>query len=361
MSYGFTEYSIRQADALAEDDQVLLMLVTDQAISEARDLRPTVDLCVFDRPRLRQPLRNGRVIGAVLHKTRKFNPDVFHYQHGHLWFNLALPILSGIPLVVTIHDPRHHEGDIESQKTPQFLMDFGYRRADQVIVHGQSLVPVVRDEVGVPMERINVVPHVAIGAMIGAGARREDENTILFFGRIWEYKGLEHLIRAEPLIAEQVPDVRIVIAGEGEDFAPYRSLMTNPSRFEVHNSWIDDEFRAELFQRAAVVVLPYTSATQSGVIPVAYTHARPVVATNVGTLPEYVDHGHTGFLVPPADERALADAVVSLLRDTQMRRRMGENGRRKLESEWAPDVIARRTTEVYRRAINERRRKRRWR
>ena len=78
--------------------------------------------------------------------------------------------------------------------------------------------------------------------------RRTRNPTVLFFGRIWEYKGLEYLIRAEPLITAEVPNVKIVIAGEGEDFDRYRRLMVHPERFVVYNEYVSDDVRATLFQ-----------------------------------------------------------------------------------------------------------------
>jgi glycosyltransferase involved in cell wall biosynthesis len=164
---------------------------------------------------------------------------------------------------------------------------------------------------------------------------------------------LEYLIRAEPLITAQVPDVSIVIAGRGEDFTRYRRLMVHPERFTIYNEYVSDDQRAELFQRASVVALPYIDASQSAVIPIAYTFAKPVVATTVGGLPELVDHGRTGYLVPPHDERALADALVRLLRDKQLRHQLGANGKSKVDTELSPDAVARRTLEVYQRAMKD--------
>ena len=112
---------------------------------------------------------------------------------------------------------------------------------------------------------------------------------------------------------------------------------------------------SQLFRQANVVVLPYIEATQSGVVPVAYTFGKPVVATTVGGLPEQVEHEQTGLLVPPRDERALADAVVRLLKDRDLRHRMGQNGKRKLEREWNPEVVARRTRVVYAEALRDKR------
>jgi glycosyltransferase involved in cell wall biosynthesis len=187
------------------------------------------------------------------------------------------------------------------------------------------------------------------------GTQESDGKVALFFGRIWGYKGLEYLIRAEPLITAQVPDAKIVIAGTGEDFDRYRQMMVHPDRFEVHNEYVTDAKRDELFGRASVVVLPYVEATQSGVVPVAYGYGKPVVATTVGGLPEVVEHGRTGLLVPPRNEAALAHAVVSLLSDPERAREMGRRGKEKLRQECSPQAVGQRTMEVYRAALADHR------
>jgi glycosyltransferase involved in cell wall biosynthesis len=200
-------------------------------------------------------------------------------------------------------------------------------------------------------EKISVIPHIQIGEDLSSAAVEEKEHLILFFGRIWEYKGLEYLIRAEPLISARVPDVRIVIAGQGEDFSRYTRMMVHPDRFIIHNEYISEERAAEYFRSASVVVLPYIEASQSGVIPLAYSAAKPVVATTVGGLPEMVEDGHTGYLVAPRDSAQLAEAITRLLLDKQLRRQIGANGKRKIEAECSPYLVAQKTLDVYRRAI----------
>jgi glycosyltransferase involved in cell wall biosynthesis len=277
---------------------------------------------------------------------------VIHLQQGHLWFNLALPLFGKKPLVLTIHDPRYHVGDRESQKTPQIIMDFGFHHADQLIVHSKQSKQVVVEQLRIPAEIVQFIPLIALGDDAAQDQIQEDNSLILFFGRIWEYKGLEYLIRAEPLITAQVPEARIVIAGQGEDFARYRRMMVHPEHFIVYNEYVLPDKRKELFRQASIVALPYIDASQSGVIPVAYTFAKPVVATAVGGLPEMVDHGQTGYLVPPRDEKALADAIVRLLQDKELRYRLGTNGKRKIDTEYSPEVVAQQTLAVYQRAIN---------
>jgi glycosyltransferase involved in cell wall biosynthesis len=290
----------------------------------------------------------------LIRQIKSFGPDVVHLQHGHLWFNAFLPLLGRYLLVVTAHDARHHVGDKVSRKTPQAIVDFGFRRASRLIVHARQVKKVIVRECGMSADTVDVVPHISLGSAPDGNwpSPREPQPTVLFFGRIWDYKGLEYLIRAEPFITAEVPDARIVIAGEGEDFGRYRRLMVHPERFVVYNEFVSDDLRATLFQQASVVALPYIEASQSGVLPLAYMHMKPVVATTVGGLPEMIEEGRTGYLVPPRDERALAAAVVRLLRDADLRRRFGLNGKRKLDEECAPAGVARQTFAVYRRALD---------
>jgi glycosyltransferase involved in cell wall biosynthesis len=353
VSFDFDEYATALANGLGWDDDVCLLLPEHYAPQVARLLDPTVTLATFAKPRLRQPLRQVGMCLELLRRVRRLDPDVVHVQQGHLWFNAALPFLRR-PLVLTIHDHTHHPGDRLSRKTPQPAMTFGFRRADRVIVHGESLKHEVADRRGVARERIHVVPHVAVGNGILLPAGGGGEPVVLFFGRIWPYKGLDYLIRAEPLVTAEVPSARIVIAGTGEDLAPYRAAMVHPERFTIYDEFVSSERRAELFARASVVVLPYVEASQSGVVPVAYAFARPVVVTSVGALPEIVAHEETGLVVPPRDEVALADAIVRLLKDPALGRELGENGRRRLETELSPEAVARETRAVYELAVADR-------
>jgi glycosyltransferase involved in cell wall biosynthesis len=343
VSFDFGEYCVRLASGIAKDANVLLFLPKPEARPYTYLLSNSVRLRMFHKPRLRQPLQQLQLVTRLTKEIKDFDPDVIHLQQGHLWFNCALPLLRRYPLVVTSHDPVTHAGE----KTPQRMFDWGCYRADQIIVHVPQMKELVVKRLHVPSGRVHVITHVLCGDDSAQAHVQEEEHLVLFFGRVSEYKGLEYLIRAEPLITAQVPQARIVIAGTGEDFSRYRRMMANPERFTVYNEYVPDEKRAELFRRASVVVLPYVEATQSGVIPVAYSFGKPVVATTVGGLPGQVDDGKTGYLVAPRDERGLADAIVRLLRNRDLRREFGANGKRKITAECSPEIVARNTLAVY--------------
>lgn len=181
-----------------------------------------------------------------------------------------------------------------------------------------------------------------------------EQNTVLFFGTIGEYKGIRYLIEAVPLILKEVPDVKIIIAGRG-DLSPYQSRIhaCGKSSFEIHNEFIPDEVVTSLFQRSTIVVLPYTQMSgMSGVLNVAYAFGKPVVVTDVGGLGEAVEDGKTGLLIPPKDSKALADAIIQLLTDSDLKDLMEKNVKRKAE-ELSWENIAKRHTIAYEMLLGE--------
>jgi glycosyltransferase involved in cell wall biosynthesis len=146
-------------------------------------------------------------------------------------------------------------------------------------------------------------------------ALRLGGDVVLFFGYIRRYKGLDTLLEAWPLVRRERPGATLVVAGESyEDLAPYRALAEAAGGEPAVRMWTryipDDEVEA-LFKAADVAVLPYRSATQSGVTHVAYAMGVPVITTDVGGLAETVQPGRTGAVVPPEDPAALARAIVA--------------------------------------------------
>jgi starch synthase len=352
VSFDFGEYCVRLASGMAQDTDMLLFLPRHEAEPHLHLLSKSVGLRLFEKPRLRQPILQVQMVIQLVRQIREFRPDVIHLQAGHLWFNWALPMFGDCPLVLTVHDPSKHFGDADSGKTPDWVRNIASYRARERIVHAPQMKHLLLQRLRIPSNTVHVIPHIHIGCDAAGEGAEEEEHLILFFGRIWQYKGLEYLIRAEPLITSRVPQAKIVIAGRGQDFGHYRRIMVHPDRFIVHNEWVSNEKRAELFRRASVVALPYVEASQSGVIPMAYSFGKPVIATAVGGLPSQVENGKTGYLVPPRDEVALADAIVRLLNDRGLRRALGANGKRKIALEASPDVIAQDTLAVYQLAVN---------
>ena len=189
-----------------------------------------------------------------------------------------------------------------------------------------------------------------------------DGEVAVFFGYVRRYKGLDTLLEAWPAVRVRRP-VTLVVAGEFyEDAAPYRAQVlrinattasfATPSALDAGRGdavrlldrYLPDDEVEALFKAADVVVLPYRSATQSGVTHVAYALGVPVITTDVGGLSETVRPGETGLVVPPEDPRALADAVVRFFADGMGPRL--RDGVRALQREHSWEVLAARVLEL---------------
>ena len=148
-----------------------------------------------------------------------------------------------------------------------------------------------------------------------------DARVVLYFGFIKAYKGVVHLIDAAPLLRDRYgDDLRLLIVGDVYgDAKPYHDQIAAcgaADNIRFVDGYVPDEAVEDYFLAADLVVLPYVSATQSGIVQIAYNYDVPVVSTNVGGLPEVVLDGETGYLVPPGDPVALAAAVARFFDET---------------------------------------------
>ena len=365
----FLEYTIELANALSKIDDASVTLImpenTGKYLGSSWDkiLNPHIDIKLFSYGSVRS-VKNILIapftIYFLIRYIKKTKPDAIHIQEsGNLFFIFVLPFIKKYPIVSTNHDVKPHLGFGKGFKSllreiPRKIVT---KYSNKIIVHGEYLKNVAISYLRIKAEDVYVIPHGEFSIFKKwdekGNANREEQSTILFFGRIGKYKGLDYLIKAEPIISRTIPELKIIIAGKGGSFQKYEEMMVNKERFECHNRFIPNEEVPELFLRASVVVLPYIDASQSGVVPIAYAFKNPVVVTNVGSIPEVVDEGKTGFIVPPRDVNALADALIKLLKNEKLRKKMGENAYKKMKEELSWDKIAEKTIEVYKEVIRD--------
>lgn len=294
----------------------------------------------------------------------KIDPDIIH-------FHALPPQLSLFAFLYRIHNRYPTVSTLHATfKSPLSLLtikNFTYGilacftefakwivKSDRIIVHTQQDRETLIKK-GLKSEKVVVIPHGAYTFFkkYAKSETESNENCVLFFGYIGENKGIEYLVKAIPIVSQEIPDIKVVIAGEG-DFPKYRKFIKDESKFEIYNEFIPNEKVPELFQRAKVVVLPYTSHRgHSGVINIAFAFGKPVIATNVGNLPEMLGYGKLGLVIPPRDPKALAQAIVKLLKDHDLKKKMGNNAYKKAQ-ELSWDGIAKRHIKVYEEILAER-------
>ena len=147
----------------------------------------------------------------------------------------------------------------------------------------------------------------------------EEENILLFFGFVREYKGLTYLIQAMPDILNHI-DARLVIAGEfWVDKSYYLKLIRTldlAKKVTIVDRYIPNEEVPYFFYASDIVILPYTSVTGSGLVQLAFGFSKPVVVSRIGALSEVVGDKKTGFLVSPKNPQEIAKAVVEFFRES---------------------------------------------
>lgn len=298
-----------------------------------------------------------------LREIDKIKPDVIHFTTP-LIPPLPLFILMGnlakrYPLIYTVHSM--HQDATFFIEAVSYINSLCARQIKfkRIIVHTQNDKNELSKTKAFPEEKINVIPHgvyklfTNYSSMIYGETDNSEEKCILFFGYIKQYKGLKYLLRSIASISKEIRDFKLIIAGQG-DLSPYLELINDSrSRIEIHNEFISDSEVAVLFQKATVVVLPYSQMTgQSGILNIAYAFGKPVVASDIWGFREILDNGETGFLVTPKDPEALASAIIKILVNSQLRDNMKNNILKKsIELSW--QNIALKYIDLYQKAIIE--------
>jgi glycosyltransferase involved in cell wall biosynthesis len=225
------------------------------------------------------------------------------------------------------------------------IMDVLYRRFDLVVLHGERS----RKEfvAAWPKVRTAVVPHGDERIFGDEPPPPSTEERVLFFGDWRKVKGLPLLMEAFDQVASRRPGARLTVAGMPwpEDWDPAilrRWAAGLNGRVEVIDRYVPIEDVHDVFARARVVVTPYVTGYQSGVIHLGMTMGRAVVTTDVGDLGTAVVDGVTGRVVPPHDARALADALEQIVADPELAKRLGSEGRRRLEAHASWEHVAER-------------------
>src|SRR3990170_4798826 len=279
-------------------------------------------------PRTEMDLNAAWRLSRILKQLR---PDVLHAHdpHGVAMAALALSMSTERakpPLVASRRVDFHLRGNSLSR--------WKYRQVDCFICASSTIqrmliadgVPDARAVVvheGIDLEHVNAAPP----ANIHEDLRLPHGSPIVGnVASLVPHKGQRHLIEAATLVLPQVPDARFVIAGEGE-LRPTLERQIREHRLEKHVLLAG--FRPDVLSlHKAFDVFVMSSLTEGLGTSLldAMACGKPVVATSTGGIPEVVEDGETGMLVPPRDHDAMASAIVRLLKDEPLRRRMGEAG-----------------------------------
>lgn len=261
-------------------------------------------------------------------------PDVIHFQWAPLPVidRLFIPLFRRLaPVVLTVHDssPFNNNPSGRLQRVGCFTV---MQEFDRLIVHTEKAKEKIASH-GIEASRIAIIAHGVLGeaqpqTVTRPVAKSADQPvTVLLFGKLKPYKGADILIRALAVLPEAVrANIRLHIVGKSEmDTAPLFELADSlkvSALIKWDLRFVDDAEMAGIFANADIMALPYRDIDASGVLMVALSVGRPIVASRIGLFAEILKDGVHGYLIPQEDPAALAEALTKLATNPDLRQKM---------------------------------------
>ena len=284
------------------------------------------------------PLQSDAVIDSVNPKSwydagklaATYQPDLLIFKFWLPFFAPAYGVISRVAKRITRKNGKEckvlfiADNVIPHEKRPgdRIFTNFAFKVVDFFVVQSDS---VEKDLLSLKPDAKYVKLQHPVYEIFGERvdrneARRSlniptDVPTILFFGYIRKYKGLDLLLQAMPAMIARYPEIRLIVAGEyysneAEIKALIEQLRIPEKNLVLATDYIANEEVAKYFSAANAVVLPYRSATQSGIVQIAYNFDAPVIATPVGGLPEIVIDGKSGLITKDSEPASIAEKVI---------------------------------------------------
>lgn len=255
-------------------------------------------------------------------KINSLKPDLVIFQWLHPYFAPCYTIICKFIKKAKILFMCHNVLPHERFPMDKFLTKITLKNGDYFTVHAQSDAEDLKNIL--PNAKLKVTVHPAYNFFKQKDLSKEEareilkidnnERVLLFFGLVREYKGLKHLLQALKLLKDSEEKVKLLVAGDfggsRDEYDKIISELNISDMIDITDGHIPIGEVEKFFAASDLVVLPYESATQSGVIQVAYSFDKPVLATNVGGLPDVVINGETGYVVEPLRPDLISDAVV---------------------------------------------------
>ena len=257
-------------------------------------------------------------------KIKNLNPDMVIIQWWHPYFApcyfMLCKCLRNTKILFVCHNVFPHERFPMDRLLAKAVLS----RGNCYIVQSSTDAEDLHTIVGNPLYKQTVHPTYnvfKIENITKEEARnrldiKPENKILLFFGFVREYKGLRYLIQAMPEVVKQMEGTELLIAGDFADAGEkqrYLDLIREcgiQEHVKVYDGYIPDREVEKFFAACDLVVLPYISATQSGIVQIAFGFEKPVVVTDVGGLPDVVEDGKTGYVVEAENSVRLAEVIV---------------------------------------------------
>lgn len=292
----------------------------------------------------------------------KMKPDIIHHfiKYGFSTEQLRkkrkikVPTINSVISLTTPQVGHSCLGLLIRGKLISFLSSlceiYSLKNADRVIATTYALAKAISRESKIPLDKISIIPRgIDIDKFKRQSWSRVERNLILFAGRLEETKGVEYIIKSMKYILREVPDAKLTIAGDGQKKEEFKKLAEEiaPKKVEFLGKVPHDEM-SEWYARCNVFVMHSRFEGFGAVTVEAMASARPVVASRTGGSIDIVKNNETGILVKFGDVKGIADAIVKILKDEELAKRMGERGRKRVEREYSWEKVIESVEKLYR-------------
>lgn len=356
--HNLSKYLIRRGH---EVDVITSDYPVDHGLDEIDGVR------IFRHRCLARPLRNPLTPG-FFHRAQEYREyDLIHTHNEHSTAAMAATLgrkVEDLPVLLTCHGQLIFGDPIRDQLERVYSLTIGksiFARADGIVVNSVddrayvlSIHPSAINKMfvvhnAVDPEQFDAIPGTPPSGMPSRGF------ILLYVGRLIRRKGLEWLIRAMASIKKTDPatDIRCILVGEGEDRGYFTELIRGLDISErvILMGAMNQAELVYLYRQADLFVLPSLSEVCPTVVLEAMYFGLPVITTDI---PGVRDHfSSCALLVPPRDDQALAEAILTLSEDTDLSKRFARRGQDLVRNEYTWENVSKNYEEIYRRVVNE--------
>lgn len=255
------------------------------------------------RPGICRKTFDLRLLCTLILKIRKEKFDVVYFESLHVW---NLPCIFFSPgkthVYQVIHEVIPHQGD-KQEKMVDLMNRAVCRAADTIVLRNETYIKEMCQRYQISPDRVT---YLQLWRRYQKPPPPTYSRRVLFFGRLNPYKGAGNLLE----IVRACPDIQFDVVGRVDpQMHRIAESLKNEANVSLVDDYVSDEKMRQSFTSADWVILPYDSASQSGVIIDAYKYGRPVIAFSVGAIAEEVEDGRSGYLVPAGDTRKFVQVL----------------------------------------------------
>lgn len=281
-------------------DTYLLCIKTPKVELQQSDHTWLVD-CP-ERPGVTKKSFNLSLLLSIIHRVRREHFDAIYFESLHTW-NLPIMMMPGkAKTYQVIHEVIPHEGDSQV-KMVELMNKAVVKFADTIVLRNKTYIQDMIDRYGISADRVK---YLELWRRYPAYTTPVHSGRVLFFGRINPYKGADNLLE----IVRLCPDIQFDVVGRVDSqMQGIVDQLAKEKNVKLNNNYVTDAEMREAFANCDWVIVPYNSASQSGIIIDAYKYSRPVIAFAVGAIPEQVDDEKSGYIVEAGDNEKFADKL----------------------------------------------------